>query len=95
MQRIQLQLDDQLYVQLQRRAHDAGFTKLDEYIVGLVSEDITCEQERLDHSFSPAVIAHLDKLREGIQSGAPTYSESNVETYLTAKAQAWRASHPS
>ncbi len=94
MHQIHLQLTDQLYAQAQRRASEAGFASLDEYIVGVVSEDLASEQENLDHRFTPAVVAHLDQLRDEIQAGTTTYSETDVDTYLQEKSQAWRASHP-
>ena len=41
MQQIQLQLSDQIYDLAQRRATEAGFANLDEYIVDVVMENLT------------------------------------------------------
>lgn len=94
MQQIQLQLTDQLYDQAQRRATEAGFANLDEYIGDLVMEDLIAETENLDHRFSPKVIAHLNTIRTDIQTGTKTYTEMEVDEYLREKASKWRESHP-
>jgi len=93
MQQIQLQLRDQLYDQAQRRAAEAGFSNLDEYIVDVVMEGLTAETEILDQRFSPKVIAHLNTIRADIQSGTKTFTEMEVEDYLREKVSKWRESH--
>ena len=94
MQQIQLQLTDQIYDLAQRRATEAGFANLDEYIVGVVMEDLTAEPENLDHRFSPSVLAHLKSIQADIQSGTKTYTEMEVDEFLREKANKWRESHP-
>jgi hypothetical protein len=93
MHEIQIQLTDQLYEQIQRRAAEAGFASMDEYIVDVVAEDVAQETEDLDHRFTPKVTAHLDQIQHDIKSGAKTYSEEELDDYLQERAQVWRESH--
>ena len=94
MQQIQLQLSDQIYDLAQRRATEAGFANLDEYIVDVVMEDLIAEPENLDHRFSPIVLAHLKSIQADIQTGTKTYTEMEVDEFLREKANKWRESHP-
>ena len=94
MHQIQLQLTDQLYDRARQRAAEAGLANLDEYLVDVVTENLTAETENLDHRFTPNVIAHLNQIQVDIRAGAKTYSESEVDVYLQEKARAWRESHP-
>ena len=92
MHQIQIQLSDQLFNLATRRADEAGFTSVDEYIADVVSDDITSETEELDHRLTPKVVAQLDQIRHEINSGAKTYSQEEVDDYLKEKANAWRQS---
>ena len=94
MHQIQLQLSDLLYDQAQRRAAQAGFASLDEYIGDLVMEDLTAETENLDHRFSPKLVAHLNTILADIKAGTRTFTEKEVDGYLREKANRWRESHP-
>jgi len=93
MHEIQIQLTEQLYNQAKRRAVEAGFASLDEYIVDVVSGDVAQETEDLDHRFTPELMAHLNQIQEQIKSGAKTYSEEELDDYLQERAQQWRESH--
>jgi hypothetical protein len=90
---IQLQLSDQLFDLATRRAGEAGFASLSEYIVDVVSDEISSDVENLSQRFTPEVIAHLEQIRDQTASGAKTYSHKEVDEYLTQKANAWRESH--
>ena len=92
MHEIHLQLSDQLYDQVQRRAMESGFASLDEYIVDVVAEDAAHETEDLDHRFTPKVVAHLNQIQEEIKTGAKTYSEEELAEHLQETARVWRES---
>lgn len=92
MHEIHLQLSDQLYVQVQRRAMESGFASLDEYVVDVVA-DAAQETEDLDHRFTPKVVAHLNQIQEEIKTGAKTYSEEELADHLQETARVWRESH--
>ena len=59
MREIHLQLTDQLFDQVKRRAIEAGFANLDEYIVDVVAGDAAQETDDLDHRFTSNVTTHL------------------------------------
>lgn len=93
MRQVHLQLTDQLHEQAKQLAVEAGFASLDEYILDLVSEDVTPEPENFDHLFTPKVLAHLDQIQNEIKAGAKTYSEAELDEFLQERARAWRESH--
>lgn len=95
MHHVQLQLTDQLYDLVKRRAVEAGFASLDEYIVEVVSDDITAETENLDHRFTPAVIAELDRVSANAKAGGKVYTAAEADEYLRQKANEWRDSQVS
>lgn len=92
MHEIRLQLSDKLFDQVQRRATEAGFDCLNEYIMDVVAEEAVHETEDLDHRFTPKVVAHLNQIRESIKNGAKTYSPEELDEYLQEKARVWRQS---
>jgi hypothetical protein len=58
-----IQLNDQLYQEAQRRAAEAGFDSVDEYVADILQQDIE-ETENLDDFFTfftPARLAHIDR----------------------------------
>ena len=95
MHEVHLHLTDQLYTQTQRRAVEAGFASLDEYIVGVVSEDVTQETENLDDRFTPKIVGHLSQIQDSIKAGAKTYTEAEVDAHFKERARVWRESHAS
>ena len=93
MHEVHLQFSDQLYTEAQRRAAAAGFASLDEYIVGIVSEDVAPEVEDLDHRFTPNVVDHLNQIQAEIKAGAKTYTEAEVDEHFMERARVWRESN--
>ncbi len=90
---IHIQLTEQLYHQAKRRAVEAGFASLDEYIAEVVSVDVAQATEDLDHRFTPKVVAHLNQIQEEIKTNAKTYTEEELDDYLQEKTRVWRESH--
>ena len=95
MYEIQIQLSEQLYNQAKRRAVEAGFASVDDYILEVVAEDVAQDTQELDDRFTPAIMSHLNQIREEIKAGAKTYSEVELDDYLQEKARVWRESHAS
>lgn len=93
MHEIHLLLTDRLYDRVQRRAAEAGFSKLAEYIEDLVVDNAALETEDLDHRFSPQVVGNFDQIQEEILAGAKSFSERKLDEYLHEKSQLWRDSH--
>ncbi len=61
-----VQLNDQLYKEAERRAREAGFASVDEFVADRLESDFSEEQENFDHLFTPEVIAELDEISDGI-----------------------------
>ena len=61
MHQVQLELTDQLYNQVMRRAAESGFESIEEYAVGVITDDLADDTENLDHIFTPERLAHIDK----------------------------------
>lgn len=55
-----IQLNDQLYQDAKRRAAEAGFGSVDEYVADILQQDLE-ETENLDHFFTPQRLAQIDR----------------------------------
>jgi hypothetical protein len=91
----QVQLADQLYKEAQRRATEASFSSVDEYIADVVSQTLHEETENLDHLFSPERIAHLDRVSAEIKAGGKTYTMKDVQQHFNEKRGKWLENHAS
>ena len=91
----QIQLADQLYDEVQRRATEEGFDSVDEFVAKIVSESIQDQSENFDHLFTPERIAHLDRICAEIDAGGKTYAPEEVEEYLEKKRAQWLKDHAS
>lgn len=85
----QVQLNDELYKEAERRATEAGFSTVDEYIADVVSHDLHEETENLDHLFTPEVIAHPDQISAEIKAGGKTYTMDEVQEHFEKKRKEW------
>jgi hypothetical protein len=89
-----VQLTDQLYQEAQRRAAEAGFASVDEYIADVVTQDVADDAENFDHLFTPQVVSELEQISATAKAGGKTYSSEEVRKHFQKKSDAWRASHP-
>ena len=87
MHQVQLELTDQLYNQAKRRAVEAGFKTVHEYIAGVVSHDLTEDTENLDHFFTPGRIAHIESVIADIKAGAKTHTAAEVREHFRKRFQ--------
>jgi hypothetical protein len=76
----QIQLSDQLYQEAQRRAAEAGFGSVDEYVADMLQHDLE-ETENLDHFFTPERLAHIDRAAAQIDAGLGIPSEQVGEHF--------------
>jgi hypothetical protein len=76
----QIQLNDQLYQEAQRRAAEAGFGSVDEYVADMLQHDLE-ETENLDHFFTPERLAHIDRAAAQIDAGLGIPSEQVREHF--------------
>jgi hypothetical protein len=79
---VQLELTDQIYDQAERRAVEAGFKTVGEYIVGVVSDDLSEDTENLDHLFTPGRISHIDGVIAKVKAGGRTHTAAEVREHF-------------
>ena len=65
----QIQLDDQLYQEAERRASASGFVTVDEYVADALQQDRHEETANLDHLFTPERLARIDRAAAQIDAG--------------------------
>lgn len=83
----QIQLNDQLYQEAQRRATEAGFDSVDEYIAEVLMHELE-DAESLDYLFTPERLAHIDRAAAQIAAGEGLTPEQ-VEAELAKRRDAW------
>jgi hypothetical protein len=90
----QVQLNDQLYREAQRRASEAGYATVDDYVADVVSHDLVEDDGQdtpdLDHLFTPPVVAELEQIAARAKAGGKTYTSEEVREHFRAKSDAWR-----
>lgn len=68
-----VKLDERLYKKATRRAAEAGFSSVDEYVADVVSHDLVEENgdetPNLDHLFTPERLALIDEAAAEIKAG--------------------------
>ena len=65
----QIQLNDQLYQEVERRASSSGFVTVDEYVADVLQHDLHDETENLDYLFTPERLAHINRAVAQIDAG--------------------------
>lgn len=91
----QVQLPERLYKEAERRAAEAGFANVDEYVAQVVGQDLAGEAEDFDSLFTPERLAQLDQVSAEIKSGAKTYTMDEVGEHFERRGDAWRQQHRS
>jgi len=76
-----IQLNDQLYQEAQRRAEEAGFPSVDDYVADVLQHDLHEEAEKLDHLFTPERLAHIARAAAQIDAGLGIPSEQVREHF--------------
>ncbi len=77
----QVNLSDQLYHEAQRRAAEAGFATVDEYVADVLSLDFQLTTENLDHFFTPERLAVIDRAAAQVKAGEFFTSEQVREHF--------------
>ena len=88
----QVQLDEQVFKVAQRRAADAGYSSVDEYIADFVVHD-TGDVDNIDHLFTPERLAHIDKAEADIKAGK-FYTTEQADKELAERRAAWLRTNP-
>ena len=85
----QIQLTDQIYSQVKHRADEAGFASVDDYIVNLLTYDVSADAENLDHLFTQDRLAHIDSVIAKVNAGGATYTMDEVRENLAKNRADW------
>ena len=89
----QIQLADQLYREVERRATEAGFQASTIIVAEVISQSIHDPAESYDHLFTPERIAHLDRISAGVKAGGKTYGTAEVREHFEKKRKQWLDTH--
>lgn len=89
MQNVQLNLSDEVYEQVKRRAAQAGFASIDAYVADVLSGDEPGVDEALDHLFTTERLAHIDKAIATVNAGGPTHTMDEVRENLASNRADW------
>lgn len=76
-----IQISDQLYQEAQRRAAEAGFASVDEFVADVLTNDFQNDIENLDHLFTPQRLAHIKRSDAEIDAGQFFTSEEVREHF--------------
>jgi hypothetical protein len=88
----QVQLNDKLYKEAERRARKAGFGSVDEFVADQLETDFSDEQEDFDARFTPQVVAQLDRISGEMKAGKSVSTEE-VDQRLADVRETWRKDH--
>lgn len=89
MHQVRLKLPDHLYKQAKRKAAEAGFASVSEYVTDVLSTDVDIEPDNLDHLFTPERLAHIDKVAAEVKAGGKTYTMKEADAYLAKRRSDW------
>jgi hypothetical protein len=88
----QVQLNDRLYEEAERRARAAGFASVDEFVAHQLESDFSDVQEDFDDHFTSEVVAHLDRISEEMKAGK-SVSMEEVDGHLADVRETWLKDH--
>ena len=95
----QVQLDDKIFDAARRRATDAGYASVDEYITDVVVHDLTGDvgTETLDanHVFTPERLAELERISASVKAGGKTFTIADAQQHFANRRKTWLANHAS
>lgn len=83
----QVQLSDQLYQEIQRRAAEVGYVNVDEYVADVLKHDLE-DPENLGLLFSQERLAHIDRAAAQIDAGQGL-TLAEVDAELARKKAEW------
>jgi len=89
----EVRLSDQLYQEAQRRAAEAGFPSVDDYVADVLQHDLHEQTENFDHLFTPERLAHIDRAATEIDAGKGLTLEQ-VDAELAKRRAEWLRQNP-
>lgn len=84
----QIQVNDQLYQEAERKAAEAGFVSVDDYVADVLQQDLVDDSENFDHLFTPERLAHIDRAIAQIEAGQGLTSEQ-AKAELAKRRDEW------
>ena len=85
----QIQIADDIYENAKRRADEAGFNTVDEYVATVLADEAVEDTPNLDHLFTPELIADLDRISAEVKAGGVTYTWDEVQEHLAEHRAEW------
>lgn len=93
----QIELNERVFSAAQRRAAEAGFSSVDEYVADVVSHDLVEDSNgatpNLDHVFTPERLAHIDAAEAEIKAGN-FYTAEQADAELARRRAEWLRKNP-
>ncbi len=83
-----VQIDEQVFQAVKRRAVDGGYSSVDAYIAQVVADELRGESREtpnLDHLFTPQLVSELKAVSEKAKSGGKTHSSEEVRQHVRNK----------
>ena len=84
----QVNLNDDLYQEVRRRADAAGFPSVDDYVADVLAHDCRLDDENLDHLFSPERLALIDGAAAEMDAGQGLTLEQ-ADAVLAKRKEEW------
>ena len=82
-----IHLTDQVYTQAERRAAEAGFARVDEYVADVLGHDIFADTDSVDHLFTSERLARIDQATAQIKAGE-IHSAAEVREHFRKRFEA-------
>ena len=89
----QIRLPDHLYKEAHRKAADAGFASVDDYVADVVSHDLHEANEDFASLFTPERLAELDRISAEMKAGGKTFTMEEMQEHLEEKRKTWSPNH--
>ena len=72
-----------------RRADSGGFESVDDFVAGMLTEELSDDNDNFDYLFTPERIAYLDGLAANVREGGVTYTTEEVSAHLAVRREEW------
>jgi hypothetical protein len=89
----QVRLNDQLFKDAERRASEAGFSAVDNYVADLLNRELTDAAETFDRLFTPERLAKIDAAAAQIDSGQ-FFTAEQADQELSKRRAEWLQKRP-
>jgi hypothetical protein len=88
----QVNLSDQMFEEVRRRAAEAGFASVDEFVADILASDFCLATEDLSNFFTPERLKLIDEAAADVASGNSFTAEEAKQALAQSRA-AWLSRH--